>query len=168
MFLRNGNEHNVSGIISIHGRREFAVEATMHHRLDLLFDDIEVAAPVDEIGLLRMVARRRWAEQNGLAETPPTPAHVKAIIEFAQAIREAKGVLLCQCGGGMSRSPAAALVCLATWTDPGDEQVCVQEVLRLRPAAVPHRGLIRFADDLLGRAGKLNAALASASRWTAG
>ena len=162
MFLRATPKPNVAAIISIHGRREFGIEADVKHRLDLAFDDVEVPAPDDEMAMLRAAGRRRWCEQNGLAEVAPVPSDAAAIIEFARAVRGVDGIVLCHCGGGMSRAPAAALICLAAWRGPAAEAECVTEVLNLRRGAAPHSGLVRFADEVLGRGGRLVNALASA------
>ena len=164
MLLRRASGNDIAAIISIHGRREFGVEGDVAHRLDLTFDDVEVAVPDDEMALLRATSRRRWAEQNGLLEVAPTPADAAAIIRFAGDVRALDGTVLCHCGGGMSRAPAAAVVCLAVWRGPGAEAECAEEVTRLRRGAVPHAGLVRFADELLGRKGRLICALAAARR----
>lgn len=159
MFLRRTPRPPVAAVLSIHGRREFPVDAPdVSHRLDLSFDDVAVPVPGDDLGLLRAAARRRWAEQNGLTEAPPTPADAAAIIDFARSVQSTDGMLLCHCGAGMSRAPAAALICLATWRGPGAEAECVERIHSLRRGAVPHAGLVRFADDLLGRDGRLIAA----------
>jgi predicted protein tyrosine phosphatase len=162
MFLRG--RPNVAAIISIHGGREFGVEADAAHRLDLTFDDVEVATAGDLASIERAMSRKRWAEQNGLIELSPVSADAASIIEFAETIRNAEGIVLCHCGGGMSRAPAAALICLAVWRGPGAECDCVEDIRRLRRGAVPHVGLVRFADVLLGRQGKLVDALAAARR----
>jgi predicted protein tyrosine phosphatase len=137
-------------------------------RLDLTFDDVEVPAPDDLLSLLPAPSRPRWAEQNGLSEVPPTPSDAAAINAFARSLaltdRTAPGVLLCHCGAGMSRAPAAALICLATWHGPGTEAECVQHIRRLRPGAAPHLGLVRFADQLLARNCRLTSATEAASR----
>ena len=164
MYLRRAPSPSVGAIISIHGRREFGVEADVPHRLDLTFDDVEAPAPDDLMATLRATSRKRWAEHNGLTEVAPVPADARAIIAFAECARTVDGVLLCHCGGGVSRAPAAALICLSVWRGPGTEAECVAEVLRRRRAAVPHAGLVRFADELLGRDGKLVNALASSCR----
>jgi predicted protein tyrosine phosphatase len=164
MFLRRVPPPRIAGIISIHGRREFGVEAAVAHRLDLTFDDVEVAPPNDLVAVERGMTRKHWAEQNGLTEVAPTADDVSAIARFARTLEGADGILLCHCGGGMSRAPAAALICLATWRGPGTEMECVREVLGLRPGAAPHAGMIRFADELLEREGELVSALAEA-RW---
>jgi predicted protein tyrosine phosphatase len=160
MFLRRVPASDIAGVISIHGHREFGVEAGVACRLDLTFDDVEVAPPGDVQAIERVMARKRWAEQNGLFEVAPTPEDVAAIIRFAEIVRGTSGTLLCHCGGGMSRAPAASLICLATWRGPGAERECVGEVLGLRRGAIPHAGMIRFADELLGRNGRLVRALA--------
>ena len=164
MFLRGTPPLNIAAIVSIHGGREFGVEAEVAHRLDLTFDDVEVPIARDALSIQRAASRRRWAEKNGLREAAPTASDAAAIIRFAEAIRNVEGVVLCHCGAGMSRAPAAALICLAVWTGPGSEADCIAEVRRLRRGAVPHAGLVRFADELLGRDGKLVGALRAAQQ----
>jgi predicted protein tyrosine phosphatase len=159
MYLGRAPRPPLAGIISIHGRREHGVEAHAPHRLDLAFDDVEVPAQGDVLAMVRASARRRWASENGVVETPPTEADAAAIIDFARATEDSDGVVLCHCGGGMSRAPAAALICLAAWNGPGAEVRCAREVLTLRRGAVPHAGLVRFADQALGRNGALMNAL---------
>ena len=159
MFLRRPRATDVRAILSIHGRREFPVEASAGHRLDLEFDDVEVPVEGDVESLTRMMARRRWAEINGLVEVAPTREDVSRIVRFAEQISGLDGTLLCHCGGGMSRAPAAALICLAVWRGAGAEAECVDEVWHLRRGAVPHAGMVRYADDVLGRGGNLLSAL---------
>ena len=165
MFLRGPAGANVAAILSIHGSREFGIESNVPcDRLDLTFDDVDVPQADDLMSLQRTTARRRWAEENGLVEVAPTIADAAAIVRFAESVRDARGVVLCHCGAGMSRAPAAALICLAVWRVPGAEEACVAEVLRLRRGAVPHAGLVRFADELLARDGRLVNALTAATR----
>ena len=94
-------------------------------------------------------------EEIGRPVSPPRVEDAKAIVEFAREISGVEGTVLCQCQAGVSRSPAAALICLATWTNEGDEKDCVEQLLRVRPCAAPHRGLVAFADAVLGRCGRL-------------
>jgi predicted protein tyrosine phosphatase len=164
MFLRGTLGAEVAAIIAIHGKREFGVEAEVPRRLDLTFDDVEAPRPGDEMGMLRAASRRRWGELNGLIEVAPVRADAEAIVRFAEEERGVEGLVLCHCGGGMSRAPAAALVCLAVWLGAGREAECVAEVLRLRRGAVPHEGLVRMADDVLGRGNRLVEALIEVRR----
>jgi predicted protein tyrosine phosphatase len=160
MFLRGVPAPKVSAVLSIHGHREFGVEAQVGHRLDLGFDDVEAAIPGDLTSLQAEMRRKRCAEENGLVEVAPVAADVTSIVRFANEVREVDGIVLVHCGGGMSRAPAAALVCLAVWRGPGAESQCVEEILRLRRGAVPQLGLVRLADQLLARDGRLASALA--------
>jgi predicted protein tyrosine phosphatase len=164
MFLKRDPAPDLVGLISIHGRREFGVEAQVPRRLDLTFDDIEVPDPQDVWSLQRALSRKRWDAQNGLELLPPTASDAASIIEFARSARGTGGILLCHCGGGMSRAPAAALICLAAWSGPGTEAECVESIARLRRGAVPHAGLVRFADGLLGLGGMLVDALSGRRR----
>lgn len=90
---------------------------------------------------------------------PPTREHARQIIEFARQIQDIGGILLCHCNAGLSRSPAVALICLVVWSGAGSEVAAVKEILRLRPRAQPHRGLVGFADGELNLAGRLIAAI---------
>ena len=47
VFLRRTPKPKVCAVISIHGCREFGVEADVTRRLDLTFDDVEVGLPND-------------------------------------------------------------------------------------------------------------------------
>jgi len=165
MFLRGAAGPAVKGIISIHGAREFGLEAAgVTRRLDLRFDDVEIAEAGDVMGMQRVMGRRRWCELNGLVEVAPTVEDAHKIIEFAEAAREAGGIVLCHCGAGMSRAAAAALICLAVWRGEGAEAECVGEVLQARRGAVPHLGLVRLADEVMGRGGHLVSAVVAAGR----
>jgi predicted protein tyrosine phosphatase len=155
MFLRAAPVGSVVGIVSIHGKREFGVEAEGVARVDLGFDDVEVAVEGDEVSAQRVVSRRRWAEANGLSEVAPTVEDVRRIVEFAEKMREKEGVVLCQCGAGMSRAAAAGLVCLSVWLGSGSEEQCVRRVREIRRGAMPHLGVMRWADELLRREGAL-------------
>jgi predicted protein tyrosine phosphatase len=164
MFLRQPEGKTVRAVIAIRGAQEYCVESNVPHRLELNFDDVEVPDPTDMIQMQRAQARQRFAAANGLALNPPSMDHARAIIEFAQAIRTIDGPVLCHCGAGISRSPGAALLCLATWSEPGQEMQCVAELFRVRPSAVPHRDLVRFGDQILQRQGRLIEALSRAQQ----
>jgi predicted protein tyrosine phosphatase len=156
MLLKQPEGADMTKLITIRGQREFAVDAPhITHRLSLEFDDTEAPQPGDLLHASRIRLRQRASESIGLRVTPPTPEHAKAIIEFAKSIRDMDGALLCQCFAGISRSSAAAVLCLAVWIGPGREPECVESVRAIRPAAIPHPDLIRFGDKLLNRDGKL-------------
>jgi predicted protein tyrosine phosphatase len=159
MLLLRPDAARVKAIISIHGKHEYGVECDVAHRLDLNFDDVEAPDHSDPISAYHTILRNRWDAEHGLTRRPPTVDDALAIIDFAGSIKDVDGIVLCHCGGGVSRAPAAALLCLATWTREGHERSCVERVLKVRPCASPHRDLVRFGDELLNRGGRLVAAV---------
>jgi len=160
MLLRTPHDIDVRAIIAIHGQREYPVETGgVPHALVLEFDDAEAPHPGDPEHAARLRIRQRQAAEFGLRLSPPTIEHARQIIEFAESIRAMDGVLLCQCLAGVSRSAAAALLCLSQWTGPGREDDCVKLLLAVRPCASPHPDLVRFGDECLARQGRLVTAM---------
>lgn len=155
MLLRRPKGLAIDAVISIHGQREFGVEAEGVERLDLVFDDVSIDRRDHPDAVRKQADRRRLEEKTGLRQSPPTAEHVGQIIAFAEAIRDRSQLLLCHCGAGISRSPAAGLICLAVWHGAGSEEDCVKLVSKLRPCAMPHRGMIALADEQLARKGEL-------------
>ena len=112
-----------------------------HHRLTLRFHDIIGPWP-------------GWAA--------PEPAHVEALIAFGAELDsagEAVKHLLVHCHAGISRSTAALATLLARHTPLGDEPAIFERIRAIRSIAWPNSRMIGFADDLLGREGRLSAAL---------
>src|SRR5262245_49992081 len=118
MMLRTGAQQ-VGALISIRGAREPALAHQVARNLELVFDDIEV--PTEPLSKAQLEIRLRREQADGLTRTPPARSHVEAIVSFADQMRDLDTTLLCQCSAGISRSAAAALVCLATWAAFGDE-----------------------------------------------
>jgi len=86
----------------------------------------------------------------------PTREHVSQILEFGQRAAEFEnGKLFIHCLSGKSRSTAAAAMICAQ-CEPGlDETVIVDHLTRLRPEAWPNSLMMQYADELLGRDGRL-------------
>ncbi|MGO4451340.1 tyrosine phosphatase family protein [Phyllobacterium sp. TAF24] len=90
----------------------------------------------------------------------PEPEHVSEILKFGKSLAESKvegaeGHLLIHCHMGISRSTAAMLSLLAQ-TYPDEPETRLFERLReIRPQAWPNSLMIKYADDLLDRKGKL-------------
>jgi predicted protein tyrosine phosphatase len=151
MFLRRATRTDIAGMVSICGSHEPALECDLPHALVLHFDDVEPPDPHDPLSKYRTWLRQKSAAETGRTQTPPSAEDVRRVIDFADGRREAEGAILFQCFGGMSRSAAAALI----WTGDGEEPYCAQQVMRVRPSAVPLAGLVRIADELLSRDGRL-------------
>lgn len=162
MLLRNAGKNPIDALVSIYGSREYPLGAPgINRNLELHFDDVAIIDFNDPVHGYAAWARQRWAMEIGRPTKPPSIDDAKAIIEFARSIANIDGTVLCQCQAGVSRSAAAALLCLATWTEAGDERYCIDHLLRVRPCAAPLRDLVAFGDDVLGRGGKLVEALAN-------
>jgi predicted protein tyrosine phosphatase len=112
-----------------------------HHRLTLRFHDIIGPWP-------------GWAA--------PERADVERLVEFGAELDEAGPKLrhlLVHCHAGISRSTAALATLLARHAPLGDEPAIFARIREIRPVAWPNSRMIGFADDILGRGGRLNAAL---------
>ena len=113
-----------------------------HKRLTLRFDDIIDPRPG---GML------------------PEPHHVEALLEFgkglAAAIDDPLSHLLVHCHAGISRSTASMTILLAEARPDADEDSIFAHIRAIRPQAWPNSRMIGQADELLGRDGRLTAAL---------
>jgi predicted protein tyrosine phosphatase len=113
-----------------------------HKRLVLRFDDIIDPAP------------------NMLL---PEREHVEALLRFGEGLAAEGGDplahLLVHCHAGISRSTASMAILLAEARPDGDEDAFFAEVRAIRPQAWPNSRMIGLADGLLGRNGRLVAAL---------
>ena len=83
----------------------------------------------------------------------PDGAHIQELIAFFRRWA-LDGPLLIHCHGGISRSPAAALIALSVF-NPGHEREIASVFRQLAPHADPNETMIRLADDLLGLNGRL-------------
>ena len=103
-------------------------------------------------------------EPNGGAVLPRQD-HVEAILDFGRALaagtpRREDVHLLVHCHMGVSRSTAAAAILIAQ-ADPGlSGETIFARLLSVRQQAWPNSLMVAFADELLGRDGRLSAALA--------
>ena len=94
----------------------------------------------------------------------PAPEHVEAVLELGHALANGAGEpdrahLLVHCHMGISRSTAAMATLLAQRHPDEDEDRIFARLLEIRPQAWPNSRMIGFADELLGRGGRLTAAL---------
>ena len=94
----------------------------------------------------------------------PTPEHVGEILSFGEGLRETatgrvKGHLLVHCHMGISRSTAAMMSLMAQADPTEDEGALFARLREIRPQAWPNSVMIGFADEQLGRRGRLTQAL---------
>ena len=88
----------------------------------------------------------------------PERTDVEAILAFGGEAGDVSHLLI-HCHMGISRSTAAMLMILAQAHPHESEAAVVDELLAIRPQAWPNSRMIDFADDVLGRHGRLSAAL---------
>lgn len=85
--------------------------------------------------------------------TAATTEDISDIIEFAR-IWAGKGNLLVHCKAGTSRSPAAAMIALAS-LDALDLDKCLSDLLALRNYYRPNTTMLRIAEGILCKKGSL-------------
>jgi len=97
------------------------------------------------------------------AMTPPTRDHVSRLLEFGRGW-EADAPILLHCWAGVSRSMAAAYALLCDRAGPGRELEIARALRERAPHAYPNALMIRHADTLLRRDGRMVAAIAGIGR----
>ena len=85
-------------------------------------------------------------------------ADVETILGFARDAGDVRHLLI-HCHMGISRSTAAMLMVLAQAFPDEPEGALVDRLLEIRPQAWPNSRMIEFADERLGRDGRLMAAV---------
>lgn len=85
----------------------------------------------------------------------PREEDVASILAFAPTVEELGGTCLIHCQAGLSRSPATAILLLASLVDADCDQTAALEVRRLVPQAFPNMLLVQLGDSLLMRNGSL-------------
>jgi predicted protein tyrosine phosphatase len=93
----------------------------------------------------------------------PDETHVRGIIDFAASWRQ-ETPLLIHCWMGVSRSPAAALIAALSLAPDQSEEALAQRLRVASPFATPNTRLIEIGDALLGRGGRLVAAVRAIGR----
>ncbi|MCC7347416.1 MAG: protein-tyrosine-phosphatase [Variibacter sp.] len=93
----------------------------------------------------------------------PGPEHVAAILDFGRDLASSAqeretGHLLVHCHAGISRSTAAMAILMAQTFPDLDEDRLFADLVAIRTKAWPNSRMIAFADEALGRGGRLSAA----------
>jgi predicted protein tyrosine phosphatase len=89
--------------------------------------------------------------------------HVHDIINFVREW-ERQTPMLIHCYAGVSRSTAAAYIAMLVLKPELDEMQLALELRRLSPTATPNPHIIALADGILGRGGRMIAAIKSIGR----
>ena len=102
-----------------------------------------------------------FAGRDGLIA--PQEAHVSEIVAFARNWDQTNPLLI-HCWMGVSRSPAAALIAALSLAPDQSEETLARRLRAASPFATPNARLIEIGDALLGRAGRLVAAVRAIGR----
>ncbi|QPA29154.1 tyrosine protein phosphatase [Brucella anthropi] len=93
----------------------------------------------------------------------PDESHVLGLLNFAKSW-SMDAPLLIHCYAGISRSTAAAYIIASALNPTLDESELAALVRSLSPSATPNIRLISLADEVLGRNGRMTAAIRAIGR----
>ena len=93
----------------------------------------------------------------------PADEHVTRLIEFVRGWDRAKPMVV-HCFAGISRSTAGAYVAACALNPRRDEMTIARELRRLSATATPNIRIVTLADRMLGRDGRMVAAIDSIGR----
>ena len=102
-----------------------------------------------------------WEPQDGLI--PPAESHVTEVLDFARAWDRGSPMVV-HCFAGISRSTAAAFVIAAALAPHRDEAELARALRRASATATPNPLIVSLADRILGRDGRMSAAIAGIGR----
>ena len=95
----------------------------------------------------------------------PDAEHVASLVGFVRGWDRA-APLVVHCWAGISRSTAAAFVSVCALKPERDEHEIAWAIRRASPTATPNIRIVRFADAMLDRKGRMVAAIESIGRGT--
>ena len=90
----------------------------------------------------------------------PDLAHVERLVNFVRRWDRATPLVI-HCYAGISRSTAAAFTTVCALNTRRDEQDIAMSLRRVSPTAMPNARIVRIADQVLGRDGRMVAAVAA-------
>lgn len=113
-------------------------------------------------------ANHLFLAMNDIAEeqagfVAPGRPHVEALLGFVRGW-DRRTPLVVNCFAGISRSTAAAYIAAAALAPSRDEAELAWTLRRLSPSATPNPRLVSHADALLGRQGRMVAAIEAIGR----
>ncbi|MBV9046535.1 MAG: protein tyrosine phosphatase [Alphaproteobacteria bacterium] len=87
-------------------------------------------------------------------DNPPVRSHMQQVIDFGRGW-PADAPMLIHCWAGISRSMAATYAILCDRLGPGSEVRAAKAIRARAPHAYPNSLLVKYADDILGRQGRM-------------
>jgi predicted protein tyrosine phosphatase len=90
----------------------------------------------------------------------PEAAHIETLLTFGETW-PAEAPMVVHCWAGVSRSTASAFILACARHPQASEAELAQALRRASPTAFPNPRFVALADDLLGRQGRMSAAIAA-------
>jgi predicted protein tyrosine phosphatase len=87
-------------------------------------------------------------------DNPPLKTHVEELLAFSRTW-SATDPMLIHCWAGISRSMAATYIILCDRLGRGSELFAARAIRSRAPHAYPNALLVHYADDLMGRGGRM-------------
>ncbi|HUF45548.1 MAG TPA: protein tyrosine phosphatase [Aestuariivirgaceae bacterium] len=95
--------------------------------------------------------------------TAPRREHVEQMLDFVTTWQPPASLLI-HCWAGISRSTAAAFAAMCALKSDEDEAEIAWTLRRMAPTASPNRLIVKHADQILGRRGRMIAAVEAIGR----
>lgn len=138
---------------------EVVARARPGHMISLVNDEVmrDLTTPlgVPRERHLRLTMNDITAPRDG--HVAPSPEHVAALVDFMMSWDRGAPVLV-NCLAGVSRSTAAAFTIVCALNPETDERRIARLLRESSPTAQPNPRLVGFADEVLGREGRMIAA----------
>ncbi len=93
-----------------------------------------------------------------LGQVHPETHHIDQLLQFFQRWDRAEPMLI-HCFAGVSRSTASAYIAACALSPKRDEHEIAQALRAASPTATPNARFVALADERLGRAGRMSAAI---------
>lgn len=93
----------------------------------------------------------------------PAEEHVEKLLRFAKTWDRKEPVIV-HCYAGVSRSTAAAFIIACAVSPERDEREVARAIRKASPTATPNRLLVSVADKMMGRDGRMIAAIDAIGR----
>ncbi|EFG2886062.1 protein tyrosine phosphatase [Escherichia coli] len=122
---------------------------------------VDLPETLDATEYLRLDMHDIAEVQEGMM--PPGEAHVRRLLAFAEAWDQSQPLLV-HCFAGISRSTATAYTIAAALNPGRDEAELAWTLRKLSPSATPNPRIVAFADDILGRSGRMVRAIRDIGR----
>ena len=88
----------------------------------------------------------------------PEETEIELLLNFSRGFTKSDRILI-HCKAGISRSTALAYAIACQHTKPGQEKKALGHIAKIRPQLFPNRLIVKHAEKILKRAGKMTAAL---------